>query len=240
MRRQKTSTKLVPGYRAPRTAEEQSFWDSYTPDFRAWSQKKRLTIDEAAALAMGFDPTGIESISFEKKQPLARFNTTRRWFKQHEKHFPGGIDLLGISVIGMDYHLSLPPALSVAALYASEGFFDSDKHVARLERQVAKLKKQIEGLNAKVAAGLGHKPKKQRPSDVKNRETTSSRIIVALMATIIRDKDELKDQFVRIKTGGRSRVVSKVKSALHELNWNVDEASILQRFRGALEEWEPD
>jgi hypothetical protein len=228
------------GYRAPRTIKEQRMWDSWRPDYRAWSLKKKLSVDEAAALAMGLDPSIVEGMPHHDRQMQLRFSATREWLTRHKEDLLGApIDLLGLSVIGgAHYGLALPPELSQAALYASEGFYDQDKLVAGLERQNKRLKDKISELNAKLAANADLKRNRPKASALTNTEKTSSKIIVALMAYKL-DEAAWKIEFSRIKNHDRSTTVKKVVDAALLLGWRIDEGTVLARFKEALQVWDP-
>jgi hypothetical protein len=137
----------------------------------------------------------------------------------------------------MDYDLPLPFNLSQAAGWAGEGLLDSDRKVSRLERQVARLKEQNARLSAKIASSGGSKRKEARTSDLTNSEKNSSKIIVALTAAYLGNAS--KGQFVKIKNGSRTDVVTNVVNAVHSMGWKIDEGSVLNRFREALEHWDP-
>jgi hypothetical protein len=234
---------LKPGYREPRSAAEQRFWDCHIPDLRKWARKPRLTADEAAALAMDLDPECIEWMS-DDKRTHERFLATKAWFLRNEDIFHGRIDLESLWILGSDNgedSIPLNSRISLIIDLKQEGFLSIEQKLAALERQIKALKNDKVVLQAKIASMVTSAPKTKRMTDEKNYENTSSKLIVALMAELIGDEAKWKSQFAKIKMGARSvGVVSRATKSAHLLGWKIDDSTVLDRFRAALIDYSPD
>jgi hypothetical protein len=241
--KRKSKNVQKPGYREPRSAAEQRYWDCYIPDLRKWARKSSLTIDEAAALAMDLDPRCIEWMSDEKRTH-ERFLATKAWFLRNKDIFLGRIDLERLWVLGRDNgedNIPLNSRVSHMVDLKQVGFLNIEKKLAGLERQIEKLKKDKVALEGKLASMVPSSRKKTRATDELHYEKTSSKLIVALMAARIGNEAEWKRQFAKIKNGNRSvGVVSGVIKAVNLLGWKIDESSVLERFRVALRDYNPE
>jgi hypothetical protein len=241
----KTEKRTVePGYRLPRSTAERQFWDLHQPDYRAWATKRKLTLDQVAALAMGLDPESIEWIELQKDQTFSRFKSTKAWFRDVETRFNRFLpdDLLGISVFAMDYHLRVPNGLTEAAALDADGLLDREKEVAKLKQKITKQEATIARQNAVIAKGAvrqGTETKVRRPSDITNAEKNSSKLIVALMAECIGDEKEWRKQFLQFKNGGNTNLVTRALNAIELLGWRMDEETVAARFEKALSDWDP-
>jgi hypothetical protein len=238
----KSKILLKPGYREPRSAAEQRFWDCHIPDLRKWARKPRLTADEAAALAMDLDPECIEWVS-DDKRTHERFLATKAWFLRNEDIFHGRIDLESLWILGRDNgedSIPLNSRISLIIDLKQEGFLSVEQKLAALERQIKALKNDKVVLQAKIASMVISGPKKKRVTDEKNYENTSSKLIVALMRELLGEA-ESKIQFAKIKNGLRSvGVASRAVKAAHFLGWNIDNDTVLDRFRAALKAHPPE
>jgi hypothetical protein len=230
---------VKPGYRKPRTAREQAFWDGNRPDYRAWAVKKGLTLDEVSALAMGLDPSCVDRIRYETGQTPARFDATKTWFEDVETEFKQKpIDLLGVAVFAMDYDLPVDSELSETARYSSEGFLDQDKLIERLERKIRSQQETIEKSRRIITTReikRGESPKAERKSDRARIDKTTSKLIIALLAEVMR-RNQLKVdlELIRLKNNGQSKCVSQAMGTLIQMNWRMDEDTLLGRLKEAI------
>jgi hypothetical protein len=233
---------VKPGYRLPRTAREQAFWDRYQPDYRAWAVKHDLTLDEASALAMGLDPKCVEHIPDESGQTPARFEATKAWFKNVEREFkqtPGSV--LGIQVFAWDFGLRVENELGTFAEYSSEGFLEQDKLISRLNRKISSQEKTIERLQRHIARKRSDSPKAKRVSDQTRSENTTSKLIIALLAEVMRRNGLKEDlQLLRLKNDGNNNCVSQAMGTLIQMNWKMDESTLNRRLEEAIKVWNPE
>jgi hypothetical protein len=237
----KNKRQAEPGYRKPRTAGEQQFWDRNRPDYRAWAVKKKLTLDEVSALAMGLDPKCVGEIPYERGQTPARFEATKAWFKDVEAEFrQEPRDLLGINVFAMDFHLRVDPKLSETAQYSSEGFLDQDKVVARLKGRIRSLQK-VDEIRCRAIAHLvserSGSPKKTRTSAISNAEKTNLKLFLALALAHLPDEAR-RQQLQRLRNGLSvtplvETIVMVVKGA--RLNWSISDDTVSSRLKEARE-----
>jgi len=90
MTSQQSKTVQKPGYREPRTPAEKRYWELLKPDYREWFERDALTLDQAAALAMGLDPQCVDFVMADENSTMrARFLATKNWFSRNEKEFDG-------------------------------------------------------------------------------------------------------------------------------------------------------
>ena len=230
------------GFRNPRTAAEQQFWDRNKPDYRAWALKKGLTDDEVCALAMGLDPKCVDEIPSETGQTPARFKATKAWFKKAEADFGRtSMDVLGINVWAMDKGLPVPCGLSDAAHNYSEGFLDQDKRIAKLGQKIRSQQKTIERLRcviARTAVKSGVSLKVTRRSDQTRSDKTTSKLIIALLAEVMRRNNlNVSLELTRLKNGANNKCVSQALSTLPAMEWAMDEDTVKPRLAAAINEW---
>lgn len=242
MARKAKERSIKPGYREPKTASEQRFWDSYRPDFRKWVRKKRLTIDEMSALAMGLDPASVERIQDEEGQTYARFEATKAYFRDVEENWLGFLpdDLAGVCFCHYDQHLPVPHQLVETVSLNDRGFLDLQKKAEEAERKYAKSQKTITELKAWIADQVvkpSNKSKVRRPSDQKKLDQNTSKIILALAADIMDRKKAgmAEEQLAKLKNGGSTSFSSTISTALQLRGWGMDDQTIKDRIDPAAE-----
>jgi len=146
-------------------------------------------------------------------------------------------------VFAMDFHLSVPSELTQTATYSAEGFLDRDKPVAKLLRKISNQEKKIAKLNKAIAdlnLERGDKPKAIRKSDRTRVENTTSKLIIALLAEVLRAKQgNVDQQLTKLKNGANNNCVSRVIRAIDEMGWKMDESTVAKRLDDEIGVWEP-
>jgi hypothetical protein len=133
--------------------------------------------------------------------------------------------------------------LTETATFAGEGLLDGERTVAKLEHKISRQEEKIAKLQ-KVIVDLklesGNKPKVIRKSDESRAESATSKLIIALLAEVMRRNGLNCDlQLVKLKNGVNNKCVSQALSAILETGWKMDESTVGRRLDEAIKVWTP-
>jgi hypothetical protein len=248
MTSQQSKTVQKPGYRQPRTPAEKRYWELVKPDYREWFERDALTLDQAAALAMGLDPQCVDFVMADENSTMrARFLATKNWFSRNEKEFSGRpLHLETIWVKANDNgddNLELPHFIEEALDLYQAKCLDVDRKIEALNdliTNVAVLKKLKKDLvDEKREAVLGAKTKSDQSAETRT-SATDVKIIVALALSHVESR-ERPSQFIKLKNGERTNLAAKIVDCVREIFGEViDEATALTRVKLAMENYTVD
>jgi hypothetical protein len=248
MTSQQPKTVQKPGYREPRTPAEKRYWELLKPDYREWFEREVLTVDQAAALAMGLDPQCVDFVTADENSTMrARFVATKNWFLRNEKEFDGRpLHLETIWVKANDNgddNLKLPPFLVEALDLYQAKCLEVDRKIEALNDLIKsvevlkELKKTL--INERREAVLDAKTKSGQ-SDGTRASATDAKIIVALALSHVEAR-ERHLQAVKFKNGERTALATKIVECVREIFGEaIDEATALTRVKRAMENYTID
>jgi phosphopantetheinyl transferase (holo-ACP synthase) len=198
------------GFRTPRTASEQRFWDLHRPNLKEWALKEKATK---------------AWFQHHKKEFRGGFSLE-------------GILVVGTDM-GIN-SLPLPPEFERIVDLKQAKYLDADAEFARLGRKIKELEEHNSALSKLLAKNAVTVPVKINKTAISRIDQTDAKIIVALIFSQFKPEERSREFLKLKNGENNHVVKKITVVLWKEFGWAIAEDTVYRRVRAVVEAYEVD